>query len=308
MRIGLLAVCITTLVISTVGEVKAQRPITEEERQAVVSALITRIAELEVKRIDLLITHSPTAEARTTLETTLLNLRWRLADMADPDFVRPAAPRDVRARPGNGEVQLEWSPVEGIKHYKIFYWYYGIPWTVAGESSTPRFTVTGLTNDRSYVFAVSAIRPKLNSQWGDSLWGQAEAIPQSKLSLTMPGQSASTLQEHAQKALAEQVPGSYTAWMSFQEYQADFERLIGQRMYPARVEGRKGYPLDQFRVLFQPMPEYAAGFATHHGRGRGEYQTQARHWSKAGYKQVWLQIFKDKNGIERYQAVWLRYV
>ncbi len=248
------ALCLINAVAATAGVANAQRPVTQEERQAVVSAITSRIAELEIKRVELAITHTPESKEMTSLVRTLINLRSRLSEVAEPTFVQLPRPHDLRATPGNGQVHLEWKPVDGVKKYKVFYWYHGIEWTVAGETDTPRFTVTGLSNGKFHEFGVSVVSPGVNYQWGDSIWSKITATPQADTTARItPEHALPSLPAHPPMLPQAHGSGTFSEWMSFQQYQAFVIRQPVQDI-PLASKAERGIPSISFACCFNRYP------------------------------------------------------
>jgi Calcineurin-like phosphoesterase/Purple acid Phosphatase, N-terminal domain/Fibronectin type III domain len=75
-------------------------------------------------------------------------------------LVKPPAPTNIVATPGNGQVPLTWSPVIGATNYTV---YYGIanggPYPNKKSSTAASTTVTGLANGTAYYFVVTAADP-----------------------------------------------------------------------------------------------------------------------------------------------------
>lgn len=74
------------------------------------------------------------------------------------NLVKPAAPANLVAVPGNGQVELSWEAVGGATLYAV----YRSPVTGGGyewieKVTTPSFTDTNVTNGKRYYYAVSAI-------------------------------------------------------------------------------------------------------------------------------------------------------
>ena len=85
--------------------------------------------------------------------TQAVNEQLRAADTPAPTL--PAAPANFRATPGNGQVSLSWTAVEGtVDRYEVSS-NNGSTWVTA--SSNTAHTFTGLTNGTSYTFKVRAV-------------------------------------------------------------------------------------------------------------------------------------------------------
>lgn len=70
----------------------------------------------------------------------------------------PAAPTDVTATPGDGQVTVSWSAVTGAIAYKVYYGTTSDAYTQSvSDITSTSTTVTGLTNGTLYYFAVTAI-------------------------------------------------------------------------------------------------------------------------------------------------------
>lgn len=79
-----------------------------------------------------------------------------------------AAPQNVRANPGDGEVTVIWDSVAGAHGYKVFYY---TSFTMYGESpklTTNTYTFTELENGQTYVFFVEALDDDDSTTSGDS--------------------------------------------------------------------------------------------------------------------------------------------
>ncbi len=89
----------------------------------------------------------------------------------------PAAPAGLVATTGNGQVSLSWSPAANAAAYNIYYATSpGV--TIATATKVPTITatstiVTGLTNDVTYYFAITAV----NSSGESPLSGQVSSVP-----------------------------------------------------------------------------------------------------------------------------------
>ena len=69
----------------------------------------------------------------------------------------PKTPKLNGAQAGNGIVRLSWEPVEGVSGYKVKYGTEPDNYTANIEAGTsPGFTISGLENNKTYYFAVSA--------------------------------------------------------------------------------------------------------------------------------------------------------
>lgn len=80
-------------------------------------------------------------------------------------YATPAAgsvPRDFKATAGNHSVRLTWSPVSGAVKYRIQH-YTGEEWKTVAYPKKTSHTITGLNNDRKYVYRVLAY---VNGSWG----------------------------------------------------------------------------------------------------------------------------------------------
>jgi hypothetical protein len=78
-----------------------------------------------------------------------------------PSSTPPAAPYNVIATPGNGQVSLSWNAVSGASSYKVYYSTStgvarGGAGTTAVSTSNPSRVVTGLSNGTTYYFVVTA--------------------------------------------------------------------------------------------------------------------------------------------------------
>jgi Fibronectin type III domain len=73
----------------------------------------------------------------------------------------PAAPTNLAATPGNGQVSLAWTAVTGATSYKVYSATTpGVtpgPATLVGTSATPSAVISGLTNGTTYYFVVTAV-------------------------------------------------------------------------------------------------------------------------------------------------------
>ena len=301
------------MLMSSALTARADVPQNQEERQAIVRAVVARIAELEVKRIELLGTQQPTSPEIQRLDHDLVNLRWRWTDLSDPRYVRLPPTAELRAVAGDGQVYLEWEPVRGAKSYKVLYNYYGIPWTIAKEVTVPRLTITELTNNKAYTFGVAPVPKDDNMVQRDGGWKRIEVVPRAGLSLRAarsrvqsPVVSIMDSLPKVQSANAVMDHEAFTPWMSFEQYAALFQTRAEAGMYPMVVEGRASSAVSEYRAIFKQLPEYAGAWMTHHGRTKAEHEERTEKWKSEGYQQVWLQKFRDKDGVERYQTLWMR--
>ena len=99
----------------------------------------------------------------------------------------------------------------------------------------------------------------------------------------------------------------YTAWMSATEFQYEFDNQMSLRRYPPKVEGRNNNGRSEYRATFEPFPEGAFYYWTHHGIDKSFYDRKYSELNRQRYTLKSLQTFIDRNGIERYQATWVRY-
>jgi hypothetical protein len=77
---------------------------------------------------------------------------------ATPQVGVPAAPTNVTATPGNGQVTLSWSASSGASSYNVKRsTTNGGPYTTIASPTTTGYTNTGLTNGTTYYYVVSAV-------------------------------------------------------------------------------------------------------------------------------------------------------
>jgi len=70
----------------------------------------------------------------------------------------PAAPTDVTAVPGNGQVTISWTAVSGATSYNIYYsTTLGLLNVTELAGQTSPYTLTGATNGTTYYFVVTAV-------------------------------------------------------------------------------------------------------------------------------------------------------
>jgi hypothetical protein len=74
-----------------------------------------------------------------------------------PAAAMPAAPLLVSAEPGSQSVQLAWDAVVGASGYRVHYGQGAVSENQVDAGDTTRYTVTGLQNGVTYLFAVSAL-------------------------------------------------------------------------------------------------------------------------------------------------------
>lgn len=72
-----------------------------------------------------------------------------------PESLSP--PTGLLATPGDHQVVLSWDPVAGAKRYRVFQGTFSTDLSQVAEVSEPTATVTGLTNDATYSFAVASV-------------------------------------------------------------------------------------------------------------------------------------------------------
>src|SRR5207245_680196 len=72
----------------------------------------------------------------------------------------PAAPTNVTATAGNGQVALSWSASSGATSYNVKRsTTSGGPYTTIASPTTTSYTDTGVTNGTTYYYVVSAVNP-----------------------------------------------------------------------------------------------------------------------------------------------------
>src|SRR5207249_6811950 len=79
-------------------------------------------------------------------------------ESATPEVGVPAAPTNVTATGGNGQVVLSWSASSGATSYNVKRsTTSGGPYTTIASPSTTGYTDTGVTNGTTYYYVVSAV-------------------------------------------------------------------------------------------------------------------------------------------------------
>jgi fibronectin type 3 domain-containing protein len=108
-----------------------------------------------------------TATAGLISHTTTIALTLKAATI-------PAVPANLAATKGNAKIDLTWSAVNGAKNYNVKRaTVNGGPYTTVANVTTPSFTDTGLVNDTTYYYVVSAVN--VAGESADS--SQASATP-----------------------------------------------------------------------------------------------------------------------------------
>ena len=96
---------------------------------------------------------------------------------------KPSAPTDLAAPTGllaktsttEGAVDCKWDSVKGAKSYIIQQAsdLAGTSWAYLGSSTAAKYTATGLTSGKKYLFRVAALGPAGQSPWSDPAVGMA---------------------------------------------------------------------------------------------------------------------------------------
>jgi hypothetical protein len=81
---------------------------------------------------------------------------FELTDL-NPVAVIPQAPQQVAVDPRNQGAVIEWNPVSGAIGYRVYYGIDAVTENMVQVGDVDRYTVTGLTNNTQYRFAVAAL-------------------------------------------------------------------------------------------------------------------------------------------------------
>lgn len=98
----------------------------------------------------------------------------------------------------------------------------------------------------------------------------------------------------------------FTSWLDPDQYQREFDSSARRMLYTARVEGSLVNGEPRFRAAFEPIPNPNFAFYSHHGLSRSMFEERHSQLTQAGFSLIWTQSFKDRDGIERYQATWAK--
>jgi hypothetical protein len=82
--------------------------------------------------------------------------QFTLADLA-PNIGAPAAPQLLEARPSNETITLTWTSVPNASGYEISYGIDSVDENTLAVGRVTEYTVTGLINNTTYTFAVTAL-------------------------------------------------------------------------------------------------------------------------------------------------------
>jgi TolB-like protein len=102
-------------------------------------------------------------------------------------------------------------------------------------------------------------------------------------------------------------PGSFSPWMEERSFAAAVDRWWKDGYYPAIVEGRAGVAANEYRVFVQPFPKRVFWFSWWYGQLRSQYEEHRRRMASEGYREICLQNFADRDGMQRYQTCWIKY-
>lgn len=92
-------------------------------------------------------------------------------------------------------------------------------------------------------------------------------------------------------------------WLTAAQYQQAFDKHLQDGFYPTEVEGRCESDTDQFHGEWKGIP-LGAEFVSHHALTKESYESRNQEYVSKGYSLESLNIFRDCEGIDRYQATW----
>ena len=117
------------------------------------------------------IVHEPTndVEAERAFTATLLN----------EDEVAPSRPAELKARPGEGAVELTWLPQGDLSVTSYEYKQNSGRWIAipGSDAHTVRHTVTGLTNGTPYTFEIRSVNAQGSGDASDAVTATPMALP-----------------------------------------------------------------------------------------------------------------------------------
>lgn len=96
-----------------------------------------------------------------------------------------------------------------------------------------------------------------------------------------------------------------TGWVTFDQYQKEFDIQSARRFFPVWKEGRVKDGKSQYRAVFVPYRERPFGYISHTGMDHATFLAKSELAAKKNYILADFQVFTDEAGIPRYQALWL---
>lgn len=98
---------------------------------------------------------------------------------------------------------------------------------------------------------------------------------------------------------------NWSDWMTFHQYEEEFNRQLNERFYPHAIEGQCQEGVDTFRAEWLPLPSGGV-FRSHNRMDIGIYDSKNQEYSSQGFTLVYRQRYADCAGVDRYQATWLK--
>jgi len=119
--------------------------------------------------------------------------------------------------------------------------------------------------------------------------------------ITQAHQSTSTL------AGLPPAEGAFTQWRGGNEFGREIDKYWKDGYYPAIVEGRNHEGRSEFRAVVQPFPKRVWWFYWWYDQLGSSYEEHRKKLTAEGFKEIYLQVFTDREGMRKYQTCWIKY-
>ncbi len=101
--------------------------------------------------------------------------------------------------------------------------------------------------------------------------------------------------------------GVFTQWMDAEAFGKEMDRRWKEGFHPAIVEGRDKNGRSEFRGAVRAFPKKVFWFYWWYGQLRSQYEEHRNKLAAEGFKEIYMQVFTDREGMKRYQTCWIKY-